>query len=77
MAYKSRTAPLPPAARRAILSLLCMGWLQVGLGVTTLLLYVPVSIAALHQAGAMVTLSTALWVSHELKFMKILKHIPK
>merc|ERR1712062_577516 len=43
----------------------------------TLLLYVPVPIAALHQAGALVTLSTALWYSHELKFLKILKHLPK
>jgi len=77
LAYKSRSVPLPPPARAAILSLLGMGWMQVGLGITTLLLYVPVPIAALHQAGALVTLSTALWYSHELKFLKILKHLPK
>ena len=77
LAYKSRSVPLPPPARAAILSLLGMGWMQVGLGITTLLLYVPVPVAALHQAGALVTLSTALWYSHELKFLKILKHLPK
>merc|ERR1719322_281498 len=75
LAYKSRSVPLPPPARAAVLSLLGMGWMQVGLGITTLLLYVPVPVAALHQAGALVTLSTALWYSHELKFLKILKHL--
>merc|ERR1712156_696629 len=64
-------------ARRAALAVLCMGWMQVGLGITTLLTYVPVSIAAMHQSGALVTLSTAIWLSHELKLMKLLKHVPK
>jgi len=77
MAYKSRQLPLPAPARRAALAVLCMGWMQVGLGITTLLTYVPVSIAAMHQSGALVTLSTALWLSHELKLMKLLKHVPK
>merc|ERR1719474_2237534 len=77
MYYKSRQLPLPAPARKAALAVLCMGWMQVGLGITTLLTYVPVSIAALHQSGALVTLSTALWLSHELKLMKILKHVPK
>lgn len=77
LAIRSRNAPLPPQARMAMAALLGMGWMQVGLGITTLLLYVPVPVAALHQAGALMTLSTALWVSHELKFMKMIKHIPK
>ena len=77
MAYKSRQLPLPAPARRAALAVLCMGWMQVGLGITTLLTYVPVSIAAMHQSGALVTLSTAIWLSHELKLMKLLKHVPK
>jgi hypothetical protein len=50
---------------------------QVGLGIATLLLFVPVPLAALHQSGALLTLSSALWLSHELKFMKIVKTIPK
>jgi len=77
MYYKSRQLPLPAPARKAALAVLCMGWMQVGLGITTLLTYVPVHIAAMHQSGALVTLSTALWLSHELKLMKVLKHVPK
>jgi len=77
MFYKSRSLKLPVGAQRAALAVMCMGWMQVGLGITTLLLYVPVPIAALHQSGALVTLSTALWLSHELKLMKVLKRLPK
>merc|ERR1719213_988889 len=58
LAIRSRNAPLPPQARMAMAALLGMGWMQVGLGITTLLLYVPVPVAALHQAGALMTLST-------------------
>ena len=51
--------------------------LQVCLGITTLLLYVPVPVAALHQSGALATLSVAMWTAHDMKFMKILSKIPK
>jgi heme a synthase len=37
---------------------------QVTLGVTTLLLRVPIPIAALHQLGAVVLLTAALWAAH-------------
>lgn len=47
---------------------------QVGLGITTLLTYVPVPIAAAHQSGSLMLLSFAIWLTHELK---LLKHIPK
>ena len=50
---------------------------QVCLGITTLLLYVPVPVAALHQSGALATLSVAMWAAHDMKFMKILSKIPK
>jgi len=74
---KSRGVPLTPRAQKAATAMFFMGWMQVGLGITTLLTYVPTSIAAMHQAGALVTLSSALWLSHELKLMKVLKHVPK
>ena len=54
-----------------------MGWIQVGLGISTLLLYVPVPVAAAHQSGALVTLSIAMWLAHEAKFLKVLKKLPK
>jgi len=74
---KSRGVPLTPRAQKAATAMFIMGWMQVGLGITTLLTYVPTSIAAMHQAGALITLSSALWLSHELKLMKVLKHLPK
>lgn len=69
--------PLPPRVRTAALATGAMGWLQVGLGIATLLLYVPVPVAASHQLGALATLSMAMWLSHEAKFLKVLKRIPK
>jgi len=40
---------------------------QATLGVATLLLYVPLPLAALHQAGALATWSSALYYAHSLK----------
>merc|ERR1712107_234913 len=77
-AYKAlRTPGLPPHIRTAALALGGMGWMQVCLGISTLLLYVPVSLAAMHQSGALATLSVAMWTAHDMKMMKILKHVPK
>ena len=41
--------------------------LQITLGITTLLLIVPVTFAAAHQAGAIILLTTSLFVSHQLR----------
>ena len=73
----TRTAGLPPHIRAAALALGAMGWCQVGLGISALLLYVPVSLAAMHQSGALATLSIAMWTAHDMKFMKIVKALPK
>lgn len=40
---------------------------QVALGISTLMLYVPIPLAAAHQGGAMILWSTALWVRHALR----------
>ena len=40
--------------------------LQVVMGISTLLLHVPVSIAAAHQVGAVLLLTSALYLSHVL-----------
>lgn len=40
---------------------------QVGLGISTLLLYVPTPLAATHQSGSLALLSTALWLMSELR----------
>lgn len=47
--------------------LLLAACLQVGLGISTLLLMVPIPLAAAHQAGATVLLAAAVWLRHGLK----------
>jgi cytochrome c oxidase assembly protein subunit 15 len=63
----SRAAPLPPAAQRAANGLGVAAVAQVALGIATLVLVVPIPVAALHQAGALVLFSAALWLLHELR----------
>ncbi|XP_013774672.1 cytochrome c oxidase assembly protein COX15 homolog [Limulus polyphemus] len=70
----SRKVPLPPRARMAMNYVLVVGALQVSLGIATLLFYVPKVLAASHQAGALTLLSTAIWLTHE---MKLLRRLPK
>jgi len=41
--------------------------LQLTLGITTLLLVVPVTLAAAHQAGAVILLTASTFVSHQLR----------
>ena len=43
---------------------------QVMLGISTLILVVPVTLGALHQAGALIVLSLAIWTTHYLKKSK-------
>eukprot|EP01132_Coremiostelium_polycephalum_P004649 gene4649-5808_t len=66
IAYRGR-AGLSRRARLAINSLAVMGTVQVALGITTLLTFVPVSLGASHQAGSLTLLSIAIWLLHELK----------
>ena len=42
--------------------------MQVTLGISTLLLHVPVALAATHQAGALVLLTAVLFLNHRLSF---------
>jgi len=41
---------------------------QVGLGISTLLLFVPVALASLHQAGGVVLFGLTVWMVHEFRF---------
>ncbi|MFQ5467596.1 MAG: COX15/CtaA family protein [Kiloniellaceae bacterium] len=56
-----RRLDLAPGARRGLDLMLAVAALQVGLGIATLLLVVPVWLASLHQAGAFVLLALVLW----------------
>lgn len=57
---------LQPLARMGSHLLLAALALQITLGISTLLLVVPVALAAAHQAGAIVLLTAALFVSQQL-----------
>lgn len=70
----SRGMPLPSRAYTASKAVMVMGWTQVALGISTLLTFVPVPLAASHQSGSLALLTFAIWLSHELKF---LKYVPK
>jgi cytochrome c oxidase assembly protein subunit 15 len=59
--------PLTVSARRAGHLLMLMATAQVGLGISTLLLHVPVALAATHQAGALLLLTLALLLNHRLQ----------
>jgi cytochrome c oxidase assembly protein subunit 15 len=52
--------------RRAVALLLSAIVAQIGLGIATLLLVVPIPLAVLHQAGALVLFTAALWLCHRL-----------
>jgi cytochrome c oxidase assembly protein subunit 15 len=65
--FKSRSVPLSGSARLACTLLLVMLAVQISLGISTLLLVVPLSLAAAHQAGAVLLVTAALWVNHQLR----------
>lgn len=61
-------AAAPAATRIALSSVAGMSIVQVGLGISTLLLYVPVPLAAVHQAGSLVLLTLITCAVHSLNF---------
>ena len=58
---------LGPRGKLAVGGLIAALWLQVVLGISTLLLHVPVWLAAAHQGGAVLLLTAALYASHLLR----------
>ena len=56
-----------PRARVGLHLLLASLVLQVTLGVSTLLMAVPVALAAAHQAGAIILLTASIFVAHQLR----------
>jgi heme a synthase len=66
--WRLRVTPrLPPRAETGGNALLGMLSLQIALGVATLVYVVPLPLAALHQAGALLTFALALNVAHALR----------
>ncbi|MCP4042160.1 MAG: heme A synthase, partial [Gammaproteobacteria bacterium] len=64
--WQSRKVELSGGARIGFHLLLAVLLVQVALGISTLLMHVHVHLAVTHQAGALVLLTVALFVSHEV-----------
>jgi len=62
---------LTPTARRAITATAAVATGQVLLGISTLLLYVPIGLAAAHQAGSLLVLSSSLWGLRSMQFAAV------
>ncbi len=63
-----------PRLRTGVHLLLAALALQLTLGISTLLLVVPVALAAAHQAGAVLLLTASLYVSHHLHGHPVAEH---
>lgn len=59
--------PLPPRARLAVHGVLTAALAQVALGISTLVLVMPIALAALHQAVGVILLTTIVWAAFELR----------
>jgi len=70
---KIRSAGITGNARLAANLLLLVLAIQIGLGITTLLLAVPVAWGAAHQGGSMVVFGVLLWLNHELRVTSALR----
>ena len=58
---------LSPRTRVCLHTMMLVVAVQVSLGIATLLLVVPIALAAAHQAGALLVVSSLLWLIHELR----------
>lgn len=65
--WTTRRINLQPRARLGMNLLLAAVLLQIALGITTLLLIVPIPLAAAHQGGAVLLFTAALFVTHALR----------
>lgn len=65
--FMSRRYQLAARSKTILNLLLAMLIIQVSLGISTLLLVVPVSLGVMHQGGALLLLTLALLVNHELR----------
>jgi cytochrome c oxidase assembly protein subunit 15 len=69
--WRVSVSSAPLRARLAAGFLAVMATVQVGLGISTLVLAVPVALGVLHQAGAFVLFAAALWTIRELRAIPV------
>ena len=65
--FKARNADLPSRTKTAVNALLHTAILQVALGITTLLMSVPIILGVMHQAIAMLLFTVSLYILHSLR----------
>lgn len=65
--YFGRRHAFPPRAKTGLNILLVLAIAQVTLGISTLVLHVPVPLAATHQATALLLFTAALYLCHALR----------
>ncbi|KAA0063072.1 cytochrome c oxidase assembly protein COX15 [Cucumis melo var. makuwa] len=77
--WSTRKLEIHPAVRSLIGSTFGMAAVQVTLGVSTLLSYVPVSLGTAHQAGALTLLTLVILLNHTVRrpSMGLLKSLPQ
>ena len=59
-----------PATKRALYAMYGVTLAQVGLGIATLMMYVPVELGVAHQGGALTLWTCGLWLVHTLKYVR-------
>jgi len=64
----ARSGAVTPQVRRGLQVLGGVAVGQMSLGIATLLNYVPINLAAAHQVGSMVVLTSGLYVVHSLRY---------
>ncbi|RAL45560.1 hypothetical protein DM860_009424 [Cuscuta australis] len=76
--WATRKLDIHPAVRSLVGSTLGMAALQVSLGISTLLAYVPVSLGTAHQAGALTLLTLMILLNHTVRrpSLNLLKSLP-
>uniref|UniRef100_A0A5B7B8W3 Cytochrome c oxidase assembly protein COX15 n=1 Tax=Davidia involucrata TaxID=16924 RepID=A0A5B7B8W3_DAVIN len=76
--WSTRKLDIHPAIRSLIGSTMGMAALQVTLGISTLLSYVPVSLGTAHQAGALTLLTLMILLNHTVRrpSLSLLKSLP-
>ncbi|CAN6562026.1 unnamed protein product [Malus baccata var. baccata] len=77
--WSTRKFDIHPAVRSLIGSAVGMAGLQVTLGISTLLSYVPVELGTAHQAGALTLLTLMILLNHTLRrpSASLLKSLPQ
>ncbi|KAL9241855.1 hypothetical protein vseg_015917 [Gypsophila vaccaria] len=76
--WYARKLDIHPAVKSVIGSTLGMAGLQVTLGISTLLSYVPVSLGTAHQAGALTLLTLMILLTHTVRkpSLSLLRSLP-